>query len=283
MKKTLYLFVVAFTIIGYCNAQLNDYKYMVVPKHFEIFNKANLYQTSTLVKFLYTNNGYTAIYDDYLPEDLRNKGCLALKTELVNNSNLLSTRISIVLKDCNGIIIFTSQEGRSKEKSFKAAYAEAINEAFESFKALDYEYTSKKKANDGPKTSNVENDVKLLEERTIKESVVKTPKPKIEKELETLDGNTKSTVLSDVKDKVNATKEVKQLSETLYAQPIENGFQLVDTSPKVKFIMKETLVPNVYVLNNCPTSGIVFKKDDKWFLQYANDKKESVRELNIKF
>ena len=41
MKKTLYLFVVAFTIIGYCNAQLNDYKYMVVPKHFEIFNKAN--------------------------------------------------------------------------------------------------------------------------------------------------------------------------------------------------------------------------------------------------
>ena len=210
MKKTLYLFVVAFTIIGYCNAQLNDYKYMVVPKHFEIFNKANLYQTSTLVKFLYTNNGYTAIYDDYLPEDLRNNGCLALKTELVNNSSLLSTKISIVLKDCNGIVIFTSQEGRSKEKNFKAAYAEAINEAFESFKALGYKY-SKKEVNKEPKTSNVDNDVKLLEERPIKESIIKTPKPKIEKELVTLDDNSKDKGVSDIKDKVNASKEAKQL------------------------------------------------------------------------
>jgi hypothetical protein len=61
----------------------------------------------------------------------------------------------VVLKDCKNAEVFTSVEGKSREKELKVAYNQALREAFSSFDKLEYKYSG----NDN-RISNVNNDVK---------------------------------------------------------------------------------------------------------------------------
>ncbi len=69
----------------------------------------------------------------------------------------------------------------------------------------------------------------------------------------------------------------KSSLDLLYAQPLDNGFQLVDASPKIVMILVKTAAPNVYTVKG--KEGIVFKEGDKWYYSENDSKKE----LNIKF
>ena len=70
--------------------------------------------------------------------------------------------------------------------------------------------------------------------------------------------------------------------DILYAQPIEGGFQLVDNTPKVVYILKSTSVPEVFMLNTEGKNGVVFKNEEKWFIE-IDEKGSKAKELNIKF
>lgn len=74
-------------------------------------------------------------------------------------------------------------------------------------------------------------------------------------------------------------------SQTLYAQKTENGFQLVDTTPKVILKMTQTLRPDTFMAEDKvnQTTGIVFKQGDHWIYELSIDSKTKAYQLNIKF
>ena len=165
MKKTIVLLglVLVGHLFGY--GQLNNYKYIVVPTKFDIFKKENQFQTSTLIKYLLTNEGYNAVYNNALPIDLMGNPCLALRMNLVDDSSLFSTKVKLSLVDCNGAVIFETQEGSTKVKEYKQAYKEAISEAFGSLRGLNYTYEPRENEK-APETVTIsfENDIRSLEE-----------------------------------------------------------------------------------------------------------------------
>lgn len=71
--------------------------------------------------------------------------------------------------------------------------------------------------------------------------------------------------------------------DTLYAQPIENGFQLIDATPKVVYKIYYTSQKEIFTAIKNDQQGILLKNNNQWFFEYTKDgeiKKESV---NIKF
>ncbi len=118
-------------------AQLDDYKYIVVPKIFNAFKQENQYKTSTLVKHLFTKKGFNVIYEDNLPEDLRANECLGLFVNIDDQSTLFTTKTTLELKDCSQVVVFSTIQGKSKKKEYEASYAEAIENAFFSINAMD--------------------------------------------------------------------------------------------------------------------------------------------------
>ena len=299
-------------------AQLNDYKYIVIPKQFDSFKRANQYQTSTTVKYLFTSNGFNAVYEDALPEELYTNPCLGLKLKLDNRSTMFTTKTTLILEDCKGNSVFSTQEGKSREKDFKLSYREAISQAFESIKALNYVYSEKNEPE--TVTLSFKNDVKQLKEDIPGTNATgKRPSETMVKQETTIDNQsyksmepTKSNLkkgkpeTSDMveqvatideqsyKDKTPVQSAMKQGNETsstnkledigvLYAQELPAGFQLVDSSPKIVMTLSKTSMNDVYSARYGEINGLVFKKDNKWMIEYTEGEALVQKELNIKF
>ena len=130
MKLKTLLLLVAFCFATlYSNAQndLNGYKYIIVPKKFNFQKTENKYQLSSLTKFLFNKEGFTTLLEgEATPNDLYENPCLGLKAEIQNKSSLFSTKVHIALLDCRSAEVFTSAEGKSKEKEFKKAFHQSI-------------------------------------------------------------------------------------------------------------------------------------------------------------
>ena len=284
-----YFFIIVFVLAifsGYSQGNLNEYKYIIVPKKFEAFKKENQYRTSTLVKSLFIQKGFNAIYEDALPEDLNSNRCLGLIVSVNDESSMFSTKASLVLKDCSSQEVLTTLTGYSKVKEYEGAYREAITEAFGTIGAMDYTYMPKKQISE-PLTVSFKNDVKNMEKKRepknkVDDAVVKqiaTPEEQIYKSNE--------PVASKIEKADQATKkmmvEIKDDSNILYAQEIPNGFQLVDNTPKIRLKLFRTSIPDVYVVKHAKDNGMVYKKDGKWYLEYYFGDTLKIEELNIKF
>jgi len=279
--KIVYILLFAMGLNGVVNAQLNDYKYIIVPKKFDAFKSVNQYQTSTLVKYYFEQNGFNVVYDDDLPFDLAANRCLGLTTDFIDNSNMFSTKVVIALKDCNNVEVFRSEEARSKIKLFDEAYKDAIQKAFVSYVGLEYEYEGPEQGqpkDTAPVTVSFKDDVKTVDKEpktnvveqkaTMEEQVYKTVEPK------------PSTV---VKSTNTAAATVTVSTDLLYAQRLENGYQLVDSTPKVVLKLEETSMENVFMTNFEGNNAVVFKKGGTWLLEYSDNGKKVQKELNIKF
>lgn len=72
-------------------------------------------------------------------------------------------------------------------------------------------------------------------------------------------------------------------SQVLNAQPIPNGFQLVDNTPKVVLRIFKTTETDVYVASDDTTNGVVFKDGPLYSYEYYLDGKLVKKQLNIKF
>ncbi len=89
--------------------------------------------------------------------------------------------------------------------------------------------------------------------------------------------NESSTKQNIVDIKSNETSGI----EIFYAQPIKDGFQLVDKEPKVVMILLTTADKNTFIVKG--KNAIVTKSDGKW-LYSENDGTSKVQKvLNIKF
>ncbi|EAR02134.1 hypothetical protein FB2170_02585 [Maribacter sp. HTCC2170] len=263
--------------VGFSQDNLNEYKYIIVPKKFDAFKRINQYKSSTLVKFLFSQEGFNAVYDDALPEDLGNNRCLGLTVGINDESSLFTTKMSISLKDCSSNHILTTITGSSKEKDYEDAYKEALTEAFETIRVLDYKYVPSNKEKVVANPDNNQEAKNRVKEKVVEQ--VATPERQVYKNNEPV----ASTIEKAVPVSETTVVEEKKNENILYAQEINDGYQLVDSTPKIRLKILRTSVKDVYTVKHEQDNGLVYKKDGKWYLEYYSNDKLNIEELNIKF
>jgi len=278
-----------FMASAFSQSNLNDYKYVIVPKGYDFLKGNNQYRLNELTKFLFEKQGFLTLMEgENYPDELIKNRCLALKSDVTKDSGLFKTKLSVELKDCNDQAVYTTQVGESREKDFGKAYNEALRDAFKSFNGMNYHYVPKQ----------INEVVETKEERNNNVAVVQEIQ-QLKEEIKNLKQEKKTEVVEAVVPQMAEKKEaivnvnpiekghVKKAdvkvvsSDVLYAQPIENGFQLVDSSPKVVYKIKKTSLENVFLVEGF--DGTLLNKKGQWILEYYENGSLKQKVLNIKF
>jgi hypothetical protein len=251
MKKTLLLLVLLISGVAFAqSANINNYKYVIVPEKFDFLKQANQYNLNNFTKMVFEKYGFKAYYpNEKMPDELALNKCNALFGDLQNNSGMLSTSLTLVIKDCSGKVLFTSEKGKSRLKEYNKAYLEALREASASLASLNYKYVAPTGA------TAVENN------QPVQQSI---------------------PVAAATTSNVAASAPLNVDSQ-LFAQPIANGYQLVDTTPKVVLKMYKTSQPDSYTAQGEGKNGVIFKKGNDWYFEYYQNDKLVSEKLNIKF
>ncbi len=268
---------------------INDYKYVVVPNTFDFLNKPDQYRLNTLTKLLFEKHGFATIMEeDTFPDDAISNGCLALHADVLKESGVFNSKLKVQLKDCKNNIVFTSNIGKSKEKNYQVAYNLALREAFKSFETFKYQYKEnetilsygkKDSQESSAEIEKLKEEIKTLKEEKVvvaevtkevvaEKEVVAVKKPEIKEEVK------KETIVQPYK------QESKNI-DFLYAQKTDNGFQLVDSTPKVVYKIKKTGMPNVYLVEG--KDAIIYQLNSNWFLEYYDNGKLQTKTVPIKF
>lgn len=292
MTKAFFIF--SFLILACLNAfsqsNINDYKYIIVPNQYDFLKENDRYQINSLTEFLFNKYGYQAyMQDEEFPQDLHNNRCLGLTADVINESNMFKTKLRIDLIDCNGIVVQSSKFGESREKVFAKAYNLALRDAFSTFQNMDYVYqpneailskvkpqstTAVANAKEQEEIARLKGEIKALKEEKVES--VEVVKPIAESKMVE-----KLNVESITKETTEIAVEIETISSgVLYAQPIENGFQIVDTTPKKVMVLKNSGVKDVFTVEG--KKAIVYKKGDNWMYSESGDiLKGDI--INIKF
>ena len=273
--KFFSIFIACFIVTSvFSQSSLNEYKYVIVPKKFDFLKEQDQYQLNSLTQFLFNKYGFEALFegDDY-PQDLATNRCLALRSNVLKDSGMFKTKLKVELKDCNDKLVYTSDLGESREKEFNTAYNLALRDAFKSIESLNYKYEPNEKV------------MALTTPKAITKSEASKEIQELRQEIQNLkkEAEVEKMAAKDIKDKAEAVEEsiIEGGSNILYAQEIENGFQLVDSSPKVIYRIKKTNLNNVFLVEN--KSAVIYKNGEDWLVEYYvnNILKQDI--LNIKF
>ncbi|MDR6301361.1 hypothetical protein [Mesonia maritima] len=152
MKKIVLISFILFSIINKINAQntnqLDDYQYVVVPLDYDFLgNEKNKFLLNSLTKHLLNQRGFeTYIETDPKLSGLELDRCLGLYADVTGTPMeffSMKTETQLILKDCEGNVIFKSLVASSKLKDFEKAYKDALKEAFESFGSYVHRYNGK--------------------------------------------------------------------------------------------------------------------------------------------
>lgn len=309
MKRLLLTLLLISGYLGMAQTDLNDYKYIIVPKKFDSFKRENQYQTSTLIKHLFAKNAFEPVYEDEMPMELQKDRCLGLLVGLQDDSSMFTTKVTLTLKDCRSQEVFRTIEGKSRLKQYVASYNEAIRGAFVSLENLDYRYNGAS-TKTGPITVSFRNDVKNLnqgqdpmiqQKATLEEQSYKDVSPvesditkKVESGQEIVqqvatqevqiyeDSRPVPSNLSEVD--MDSAKKASDLQKDIwYAQELPNGYQLVDSTPKIRMKLFESSVQGVYHAKTDDKNGMVYTKNGAWFFEYYEGENLIAEELNVKF
>ncbi|MCF6130355.1 hypothetical protein L1S35_11780 [Flavobacterium sp. AS60] len=222
---------------------VNDYQYVIVPVKFDFFKKDDQYGLNTLTKLLLQKYGFKAYLSN--EEIPQNvERCNFLYANVLEKNGVFITKVKIVLKDCQEKVIFETQFGESREKEFAVAYNLALRDTGKSFDKLDYKYNGVNR--NVTQATTVINQIET-------EPIV----------------NSGSTATSN---------------ETFYfAQPIANGYQVVDSEPKVIMKLINTSQKYIFLAEKGDKKGVVLPKGDKWVFEYYENGKTFSEPLNLKF
>jgi hypothetical protein len=245
MKGFALLIFALLTISAYSQNTINNYKYVIVPEKFDFFKTENQYGLNSSTKALLEEKGFTAFLgSNGLPPEVVANPCSALRADLDEKNGLFVTSLTLLLKDCQGNIIFKGKEGKSREKEFQLAYDEALRNAFASLKDYKYDgttFTKTQPATVAPATS---------------------PTP----------AATQAPPATAM-----------EITGTLYAQATSNGYQLVDTVPRKVLTLLKTSTPDYFIAEAGANNGVVFKRNEEWFFEYYKDNKLVSQKLQIRF
>jgi hypothetical protein len=269
MKASTLLLFIILTMTGHAQTtSINSYKYVLVPEKFDFLKFEDQYGLNTTAKFLLGKKGFAAfVTNESLPPELAANKCLALRAEVIARNGLFVTRLTLVLKDCQGNIVFKGKEGKSSEKEFPVAYDGALRDAFVSLNSVTYKYDSTTAATPQlvtPQQAVPQQQTSQPQQTAPPQQVAVTP-----------------AVVSPAP--VSPKPAAGELTGTLYAQPTPNGYQLVDTTPKKILTLLKTSVQDYFIADAGGNNGIVFKRNGEWFFERYEDNKLVSQKLDIKF
>ena len=135
MKKFLVLFLLV-TAVGFAQ-NLNEYKYAMVPSKFLFLKEENMYNLNLLTKMYLQKYGFETYYNnETAPDEFVISNCNKIYIDVLENNNMFTTKLKVVVKDCKGTVLATSEEGTSAEKEYQVAYNLALRMAFDNFGIL---------------------------------------------------------------------------------------------------------------------------------------------------
>ncbi|PTS91334.1 hypothetical protein DBR27_20865 [Flavobacterium sp. HMWF030] len=246
MRIKFLLIALITSVMGFSQT-VNDYKGVIVPLRYDFLKSENQYRMSTMTKSNLNKAGFQAFYgNEVLPEGFGDR-CDLLYVDVKKDNAFLVTKLFVEFKDCYGKVIYTSEVGKSKEKDYELAYRECLNLAFVSINALHYKYNGK--VSSSPKAAT---------------SVAMVPLTPAAAAI--------STPVADVKD-----------PNLLYAQPTENGYQLIDKTPKVVMKLLKTSRPDSFIAIKDGVQGTLNAKDNQWFFEYYKNDQLVSEKVSVKF
>jgi hypothetical protein len=258
-----YVILIIISIIStnvFAQENLNKYKYVVVPNKFKFLKEADRYQLNSLTKFLFEKYGFNVLMDnENFPNEILTDRCMALNANVNEEKGLFKTKLTVILENCSNETVFKSQVGESKEEDYTKAYHNALRDAFESFENINYKYSGR--------------DIKSKPAGKHNET-----KPTAIEEVPKMAETKNSKILLE---KPRDTRSDVTLSQALYAQAIPGGFQLVDNSPQVIYRIKKTSLTDVFLVEG--KQAIIFKLNNKWFIESYENNHLIKLDLSIKF
>lgn len=252
MKKVLFLMLFLATSLGFSQS-LNDYKYAIVPSKFEFLKEKDQFRLNTLTKLLMEKYGFVTYFDsDVLPSEVAENNCNKVYVDVKSNGNLFVTKLTVVLKDCKNVVLFSSSEGKSREKELQVAYNQSMREAFSSFDNLEYKYNGMQNV----KKEEVSNYKMITKDSTLK-----------------LQENGIIIVENDL-----------EFQNLLVAEIIKLGYLLIDPATSAIVLkLYKTSNENVFIANSNSINGVVIKKGQEIFFEYYENKQLISRKLNVNF
>ncbi|WP_299364665.1 hypothetical protein [Winogradskyella sp.] len=264
MKRTIVLifFLIACIVKVESQSTTQPYKYIVVPLQYGFLTENDQYRLNTLTRYLLKQEGFEVYFDEgeQLPQDLFKDRCLAMYADVDKvKGGFLKTKLKISFKDCLGKIILESEEGSTKKKDLDVAYKDALQKAF------------------------VTLDFSKIETKSRVEDTVTTEQPPVP---EIVDIQEEGDLEDDVEIVENIEQSIQletneEETDILYAQPMTNGFQLVDTTPKKVMLLLKTAKSNVFIVKG--KEAIVYSENGKWIYSETTEKGYNSVTLNIKF
>ena len=243
-SKILLLFIL---ISSYAFSQsVNDYQYVIVPVKYDFLSKEDQYGLNTLTKLLLQKYGFKAyLSNEEIPLNTDNQRCNFLYADVIQDKSMFVTKVKVALNDCKGKVVFETQFGSSREKEFAVAYNQALREAGKSFDKLKYKY---KEGNNSKMVSQ-----------------------------EVTTATSQNTSIDTIK------KESNQTHELYFAQPIANGYQIVDMEPKIIMKLFNTSEKNVFIAQKENKTGLVISINGQWFFEYYDGDKLISESINLRF
>ena len=253
MKKYIVFLLFSLPIFS---QSINDYQYVIVPIKFDFLKENDKFRLNTVTKLLLEKYGFkTYLSNEDIPYEILNNKCELLYASLSEDNGLFITKVKVVLKDCKENVVFETQFGSSREKDYVIAYNQALREAAKSFETLNYKYKENQSS-----TKSKEDSVKPTESKVASE-IIRVSATDIP-----ISGPTKTLA-----------------NGQFYAQPIENGFQLVNTEPKVIYKIYNTSVPDFFIASKGEQQGVFFKMENSWFFEYYQFNKLYSENVGVKF
>lgn len=227
---------------------LNNFRIAIVPKRFEFQKEDDQYRMNTFTKMYMEKYGFKAYFDnEQIPPDDSVEEYAKVFVDLITESTMFHTKVIVVLRDYKRKELYRTEAGKSRDKDYRTSYQQALREAFGYFETVGYKY------NGGIGLA-------ALAPRVPAAANVPTTAPARENKPVVIDKN------------------------TLFAQPTETGYQLVDQTPKVIFKLKKTSSDKVFMAEKGAQSGTLIEKGDgKWVFESYVDGKLVTETISIKF
>ena len=273
MKKNTIILFLLFT--SYCFSQsVNDYKAVVIPMKYDFQKTENQYRLQTITKIDLQKAGFQAFYaNETIPAEITDR-CSLLYLDVKKDNGFLLTKLFVTFKDCYGTEVFKSEIGKSREKEFEAAYAEALNNAFSTVYTLNYQYNGN--TNFSPKAGITAQSLPVLAAPSV---VAPTPAVPAVAVIPAV-----AVPVVAVSTPKSEPKITENKSEgLLYAQPTSYGYQLIDSEPKVVMKVYKTSNPASYMAKKGDIQGALVSKDSQWFFEYYQNDKLVSEKIDVKF
>ncbi|MGV6829396.1 MAG: hypothetical protein ACWA45_08360 [Flavobacteriales bacterium] len=248
MTKIVMVFTFIFSITVFAQKTVSDYSYVIVPDQYEFLNKKDKYQLNSLTVFLFNKYGFHAFLESDRPKNL--KICEGIYADLENKNSFLTTKLTVILKDCYGKEIFRSKEGKSKEKIFKNAFHLALRQAFESIEHLQVQQKE------------ILSENTIIEEENTSQIDIKNKSVQAKKEIKNTKNNTIKTVSTDSLITLNTSYQ----SGKYELVPTPLGYQLYYQKQIIGELLA-TSTKDIYLVKSDKFIGVGFKQKERFVIE----------------